>query len=310
MERGTVRVKVILNPWADRGRAAEFEVPIARWGSRFGKIEVNLTEAPGEAIALAAGAVREGYDVVAAAGGDGTVNEVVNGLLAGAGRESREGPAFGLIPIGSGNDYAHGLALMDPPEVAVRRLFLGEKRRLDVAEVVDGEGRRRFACNGIGIGIDAAIAIENVKIRRLYGFPAYMLATVRTILFKYETPQLAVRFDDEMVSQGALLLAVGVGPRVGGGFRITPDARFDDGLLDSCLVDPVGRATMLAMLLRVMRGTHVSASFVEMRRNERIQIDADRPLPIHVDGEIFATTADKVRTVTLTCRPDYLALMS
>jgi diacylglycerol kinase family enzyme len=119
-----------------------------------------------------------------------------------------------------------------------------------------------------------------------------------------------VNFDDEEVRQGALLLAVGVGPRVGGGFRITPDARFDDGLLDSCLVEPVGRLTMLAMLARVMRGTHVSASFVEMRRNRVIRIESDLPLPVHVDGEIFATVADNVQSIKLTCLPERLAIMS
>ena len=304
-----MRVKVILNPWADRGRALRLEEPIATWGRRYGEIDVLVTESAGQATALAATAAAEGYEVVAAAGGDGTVNEVVNGLLAtpaGSGPE----PAFGVIPIGSGNDYAHGMDLVAPAQTAVERIFSGERRLVDVAEVVDGLGRRRFACNGIGIGIDASIAIENFKIRRLYGFPAYMLATLRTILFKYQTPQLTVKFDEETVHQGALLLAVGIGPRVGGGFRITPDARFDDGLLDSCLVEPVGRATMLAMLLRVMRGTHVSASFVALRRNQVIEVDSDRPLPIHLDGEIFATTADNVCQVRLTCLPDRLAVMS
>ena len=246
---------------------------------------------------------------MAAAGGDGTVNEVVNGLLA-AQKGSAAEPALGLIPVGSGNDYAHGLGMVAPPPACVERLFSGERRLLDVAEVVDGQGRRRFACNGIGIGIDAAIAVENIKIRRLHGFPAYMLATLRTIFFNYQTARLQIRFDDEVVKQGALLLAVGVGPRVGGGFRITPDARFDDGLLDSCLVEPIGRATMIAMLARVVRGTHVSAGFIEMRRNQVIQVAADRPLPIHVDGEIFATANDGVREFTLTCRPGRLPLVS
>ena len=169
--------------------------------------------------------------MVAAAGGDGTVNEVANGILA-AQEDSGAGAALGLIPVGSGNDYAHGLG------------------------------------------------------------------------------HLQIEFDDEVVKQGALLLAVGVGPRVGGGFRITPDARFDDGLLDSCLVEPIGRAMMLAMLARVVRGTHVSAGFIEMRRNRVIRVAADRPLPIHVDGEIFATAENGVRTLTLTCHPGRLPLIS
>lgn len=305
-----MRIKVILNPWADRGRAAELKEPIEQWGRQYGEIEVVPTETAGDAAVLAATAARAGHDVIAAAGGDGTVNEVLNGLLAATEGIRGQRPALGLIPIGSGNDYAHGLGLMAPPQAAVQRLFLGERRHLDAAEVVDGYGRRQFACNGIGIGFDAAIAIENLKIRHLYGFPAYMLATLRTILFGYRMPQLQIWFDGELVEQGALLLAVGIGPQVGGGFRITPDARFDDGLLDSCLVEPVGRLTMLAMLLRVMRGTHVSARFVEMRRNRKIRVVSDLPLPIHLDGEIYATLADGVQEVTVTCLPNVLPLMS
>ena len=305
-----MRIKVILNPWANRGRAAELRQPIEQWGRQFGEIEVAPTTVAGQGSALAATAARTGYDVVAAAGGDGTVNEVVNGLLAATEGSSGRRPAMGLIPIGSGNDYAHGLGMMAPPQAAVQRLFLGERRYLDAAEVVDGHGRRQFACNGIGIGFDAAIAIENLKIQRLYGFPAYILATLRTILFGYRMPQLQVWFDEGLVAQGALLLSVGIGPRVGGGFRITPDARFDDGLLDSCLVEPVSRLTMLAMLVRVMRGTHVSARFVEMRRNRKIRVVSDLPLPIHLDGEIFATLADTVQEVTVTCLPGVLPLMT
>lgn len=305
-----MRIKVILNPWADRGRAAELKQPIEQWGRQFGEIEVVPTAGAGQAMELAATAARTGYDVVAAAGGDGTVNEVVNGLLTAREGSSGSRPALGLIPIGSGNDYAHGLGMMAPPQAAVQRLFLGERRYLDAAEVVDGHSRRQFACNGIGIGFDAAIAIENLKIQHLYGFPAYIVATLRTILFGYRMPQLQVWFDDALVEQGALLLSVGIGPRVGGGFRITPDARFDDGLLDSCLVEPVSRLTMLAMLVRVMRGTHVSARFVEMRRNRKIRVVSDLPLPIHLDGEIFATLADTVQEVTVTCLPGVLPLMT
>jgi len=320
-----VRIKVILNPAADRGRAIRLRPDLARSASAFGPLDVALTAGAGSAVEIAAQAATSGYDVVAAAGGDGTANEVANGLLQGA---QGPPPALGLVPVGSGNDYAFGLGLLDSPDVAVRRLFTGERRPVDVARVEDDRGRERIACNAVGIGFDAAVAIESLKIKRLYGFPAYLLAALRSLAFRFHAPELQLNFGDqvsplatsnertahktvdhEVVKQKALLLAVGVGPRVGGGFRLTPDASFGDGLLDSCLARPMGRATMVAMLVRALRGTHVTSPLVDMRRSRAIELVADRPLPIHVDGEIFATVDDQVRAVTITSLPEALSIV-
>ena len=325
-----MRVKLILNPAADRGRAIRLREDLIRSAAAYGPLDVALTDGAGSAVKIATEATANGYDVVAAAGGDGTVNEVANGLL----REAPNRPAaLGLVPIGSGNDYAYGLGLLDPPDVAVHRLFTGEPQPVDVAHIEDERGQRRIVCNAVGIGFDATVAIESLRIKRIYGFAAYLLAALRSLAFRFHTPELQLRFgskahqpdtndeianqaivdqevvDQEVVRQKALLLAVGVGPRVGGGFRLTPEASFSDGLLDSCLARPMSRATMVAMLVRAMGGTHVTSSFVEMRRSRSIELAADRPLPIHVDGEIFATVDDKVRRVTITSLPQALPVV-
>lgn len=311
-----MRVKVILNPAADRGRAICLREDLVRSAGTLGALDIVLTAGAGSAAEIAAEAASEGYDVVAAAGGDGTANEVANGLLQGA---PDAPPALGLVPIGSGNDYAYGLGLLDPPDVAVGRLFTGKRRLVDVARIEDAGGRGRIACNAIGIGFDAAVAIESLKIKRLYGFPAYLLAAVRSLAFRFHAPELQLQFDGEggqratnheTVRQKALLLAVGIGPRVGGGFRLTPEASFDDGMLDSCLARPMSRVLMVAMLVRAMRGTHVTSPLVEMRRDRAIELVADRPLPIHVDGEIFATVDDQVRRVTITSLPQALPIVA
>ena len=301
-----MRVKVILNPAADRGRAIRLREDLVRAAAGSGPLDVVLTAGAGTAVDIAAEAA-DGYDVVAAAGGDGTANEVANGLLQGA---SGAPAALGLVPVGSGNDYAYGLGLLDPPDIALGRLFNKERRPVDAARIEDDRGRQRIVCNAVGIGFDAAVAIESLKIRRLYGFPAYLLAALRSLAFRFHAPELRLNFDGEAgpetFRQKALLLAVGVGPRVGGGFRLTPDASFSDGVLDSCLARPMGRATMVAMLVRAMRGTHVTSPLVEMRRSRAIELVADRPLPIHVDGEIFATVDDEVHRVTITSLPQAL----
>jgi YegS/Rv2252/BmrU family lipid kinase len=301
-----VRVKVILNPGADRGRAIRFSNQLLAWGEQYGEFDVTLTDAPGHAATLAQQAAEAGYERIAAAGGDGTAHEVVNGLMAvpNAGR-----PALGLISIGSGNDYAFGLGLLAPPQAALARLFEGEPRRLDLAEVVDNRGQRRYVCNGLGIGFDAAVAIAASQIRRIHGFSAYVLGALKTVALHYQRPHFELQFDGARISQRSLMLAIGVGPRIGGGFRLTPDAAFDDGHLDSCLVDPIGRLTMLRMMPKAMKGRHVTASFVQMRRSAVIDVRSDMPLPVHVDGEIFAREKDGVTKLSIRVIPGALPLL-
>ena len=303
-----MRVKNILNPAADRGRASRLHDRLHTFAPNNTAAEVVLAQGPEHIREVAAEATAAGYDVVGAAGGDGTIHHIVNGLLRDPEIESEQRPALGLIPLGTGNDYAVGLDLNAPPPASVQRLFNGERRPIDLARL-SLPGGSHIACNGIGLGFDAAIAIESTRIQAVAGFPAYLLATLRSILFRFEAPHLEGRFDERRFAQEALLLAVGIGPRVGGGFRITPDASFTDGQLDICLVEPISRPTMLAMLLRVLRGTHTGARFVSMHRSRKIEIVSDRPLPIHADGEILASFEDDVREVTITSLPGALDVM-
>ena len=301
-----MRVKVILNPCANRGRAAQLEDELALWGERYGGLDVVRTEAPGHAVVLAQLAAEAGYERIAAAGGDGTAHEVANGLMA---VPSSRRPPMALISMGSGNDYAFGLGMLAPAPAAVGRLFQGEPRLLDLAEVVNNRGQRRYVINGVGIGFDAAVAIATSKIRRIRGFAAYLVAALQTIALHYDRPHLELQFNDGHVRQKSLMLSIGVGPRIGGGFLLTPDAAFDDGQLDSCLVDPIGRLTMLRMMPKAMKGQHTTAPFVKMRRGESVEVRSDRPLPIHVDGEIFATPEDGVTKLSIQSIPAALPVI-
>lgn len=301
-----MKTQVILNPAADHGRAQQLREQIMSWANEYGQVDLVATREPGDGRQLAEAAVDDGYELVVAAGGDGTVHEVINGLVHGG----RALASLGVIPIGSGNDFAFGLGLVTEPKIAIRRLFTGEPRNIDLARIEDDHGRYVLANNGIGIGFDATVNIQSRTITRVHGFAMYTLAALRTIALYYQTPHMEIRFDEEKVDQEALLLAIGLGPRVGGGFHLTPDAVHDDGQLDSCLVNPVGRATMLMMLTRVMKGTHVTSKHVTMRRNRYIDVISNMPLPIHVDGEIFAYPEDNVRRVSVTPIPGVLPVMS
>lgn len=301
-----MKTQIILNPAADHGRAKQLREEILDWAREYDDVALVMTRKPGDGRHLAELAIDDGYELVVAAGGDGTVHEVINGLVHGG----RALAKFGVIPVGSGNDFAFGLGLAAEPETAVRRLFTGKTRYIDLARLEDDHGRYVLANNGIGIGFDATVNIQSRTITRVHGFAMYTLAALRTIALYYQTPHMELRFDSEKVDQEVLLLAIGLGPRVGGGFHLTPDAIHDDGLLDSCLVNPVSRATMLMMLTRVMKGTHVTSKHVTMRRNSYIDVISSMPLPIHVDGEVFAFPEDDVRRVSVNPIPGVLPLVS
>jgi diacylglycerol kinase (ATP) len=298
-----MRVKVILNPWSDRGRAAKLQDQIPEWARQAGgELDLVLTDRPGHAKQLAREATLAGYELVVAAGGDGTVHEVVNGLMQGG----QAAASLGVIPIGSGNDFAYSQGIPFDPEQAVTRLFNGQRATIDLARVEDEHGRFAIFDNNLGIGFDAIVVIQTEAITRVHGFLMYLLAVLRTIALYYQTPHLVLDFDGEHVAQQVLFLAMGLGPRGGGGFFLTPDARHDDDYIDSCTVNPIGRLTMLGMLGQAIKGTHVNSPHVTMRKNRRIVVQADQPLPIHIDGEIFAYPRDYVRQITVTSLPQAL----
>jgi YegS/Rv2252/BmrU family lipid kinase len=299
-----MRVKVILNPWADRGRGIQRKEIIARLGQQHGDLDVVVTKRPKQAQDLALLAADEGYDVVAAAGGDGTIHEVVNGLVA-----SQSEAKLGVLPIGSGNDFAYALGISNDLTTAVPRLFTGTPKTIDLARIEDAKGRYQIVDNNIGIGFDAMVVVQTQSITRVHGFLMYFIAVLRTIAFYYQTPHLEMRFDEEQASQETLFLAIGLGNRHGGGFFLTPDARHDDNLIDSCLVNPIGRLTMLGMLQQAMKGTHIRSRHVTMRQSQHISLRANMPLPIHVDGEMFAYPQDDVRHVTITSLPAALQVI-
>ena len=291
-----MRVRVILNPWSDQGQAIRHKEHIERVGIKYGEIEIVLTERPGHGIELARQAADSGVDLVVAAGGDGTIHEVVNGLMQSASNDTK----LGVIPIGTGNDLAFALGIpLDDVAAAVDRLFSGTVRSIDLGRVEDDQGRYRYFDNNLGIGTDAIVVIRSQAITRLRGFTLYVAAVLQTILFYYRTLKLDISFDKERISQESLLLALGVGPRGGGGFFLTPDANHHDDLLDSCIATPVSRFNMIRLVALSVKGKHVDSKHVTMRKNKRITVRSDQPMPIHVDGEVFAYPWDNVRHVVI-----------
>lgn len=300
-----VRAKLIMNPQSGEGKAGRMFGEIAATVAGQGQVDLVMTERPQHATELAAAAAGEGYELVVAVGGDGTVHEVVNGLMA--------GPAsplpLAIIPLGSGNDFAYALGVPEDPIEAAKQLFNGRLRTVDLATVSDEYGRCEYWTNNLGIGFDAEVVIRTKAMPNLTGFVLYLVAVFQTIAFHYDSPVLDIQTDNGRVQQPALFLTLGNGCRHGGGFLITPDAVVDDGLIDSCLVDTVSRLTMLQMLGSAIKGTHVTSEHVTMGRSGRLHIRSATPLPIHIDGEMFAYPENDVHDVTVEVLPLALSVM-
>ncbi len=283
------RTCVILNPQANRGTAAKLLPDLERYLALYGDFDLVQTTRQGEAVDLAARALEQGYKMIVAAGGDGTVNEVANGCLSHDGAENQA--IVGIIPIGSGNDLAWTIGLPTDLEAACARVFEGERRAIDIGRVTDESGRSRYFCNGIGIGFDATVAREVRKIRWPGGFARYLIGLARTFIIYYKAPQATIRYDDKEIDDEIMMLSVSNGRRHGGGFYITPDATLDDGRLDLCIVRRVSRLGILQLIPKFIKATHVGDVRVQMDRGQRVHLEVPDGLAAHVDGEIFAVAA-------------------
>lgn len=273
-----MRMKVIVNPKAGHGRASR-AVPLINRVLEEGKVDfdVHLTAGPGDATDIARRAVEEGHDIIVAAGGDGTTNEVVNGI---AGRDV----ALGVIPCGTGNDMAISLGLPRDVERACRVLLRGKTKRRDLGRALD-----RYFVNAVGIGFDATaarVATERMRWVPVRGMPLYVLAVFKT-LAEYKACETAITVDEKHVATRPLLVAVGIGRTYAGGMKIVPDAEPDDGLYDVCIVDAMGSLETLYNLPKVFTGAHVRLPKTTMLRGRYVCIRPSAPVLLHMDGEVF-----------------------
>lgn len=265
---------IIVNPAAAGGRLGR-QWP--RLGGRLRALGIDLptvwTRAPGHASDLAAEAVAAGHAVVVAAGGDGTICEVLEGLQR-AGRGT-----LAILPLGTGNDAARALGLPLRFEAAARVLLDGAPRRVDVMRA--GE---RSVLNAIGIGLLGAINVNASRIKAVRGIAAY-LAAASTTLFRYRCPEIELLDGDGFHYRGPMtILAIQSGPTTGGGFRLCPGARPDDGEIDVTLVTHTAVPARLGALSHAVRGTLASKPFTSERRIRRLELRCAEPLPCHWDG--------------------------
>jgi diacylglycerol kinase (ATP) len=300
------KVKIILNPVADMGNSWKLANDLRPLVREYGNADWSGTVYPTHAAELAAQAGEQGYEMVVAMGGDGTVHEVINGLMQ-LPEEAR--PMLGVVPVGSGNDFAHAIGVPMRSDQALARALSGEPSRVDLGLMTDEHGRKEFFDNTLGIGFDAVVTIRSHKLPVVRGFLMYLMAVLQTIVLNHNPALMQIEADDKKWEQSNLLLTVCNGPREGGGFLIAPDARPDDGILHYAMIKKVGRLMMLRLVPEVMKGTHGKFPQVTLGTCKRMSVIADRAMYIHADGEIYTGFGSNLRRVTIEVLPGALSVV-
>ena len=300
------KVKLIFNPMSDRGRSGQKASDLQAIVQKMGGADWSGTEYPGQATELAEQAGNDGFEKVVAMGGDGTVHEVVNGLMR---IPIKRRPRLCVVPIGSGNDFAFSSEIDMNPQNSMERAFKGTPAPVDIASITDGSGRSAFWGNSAGMLFDAAVNIQSRKITRFYGFAMYLTATIKGIIENYDPTHVELTIDGKTSEHDLLMFTIGNGPREGGGFMVTPDAKNDDGVLDYLMVTPISRLMMFRLLPAVMQGIHGGYDFVTLNTFRTLEIKADQAVPIHLDGELWAPYEADVREVSVEVLPGAIQLV-
>ncbi len=280
-----MKVKVITNPVAGRGRALQAKPQILRALLDY-DVELHLeeTKGPHHASEIARQAVQAGFDLIIVAGGDGTVNQVVNGM-------GEERIPIGVLGCGTGNDFAAALQMPADPVAAVHQIMNGDNRRVDLCRV-----NQRYFVSSAGIGFDGEVAFHvNEGFRWVRGKTAYLCSVFKT-LFSYQPRRIKLTVDGLVMEFNSLLVAITNSPTYGGGLKINPEARLNDGFFDICAVRYMSVPEILVCLPFLFPGWHRNLKKVRMLKGRNITLESGQPFYYQLDGEILT---DQVLRFTL-----------
>jgi len=239
--------------------------------------KIELTKFHKHATELTTDAISKGFQNIIAVGGDGTVNEVVNGIMR---SENPRKINFGIIPEGGGNDFAHNFELSTKVGKAVKKLKKGKIKKIDVGKIDN-----KFFINSFGIGFDARVAVNASKTKFLNGLPRYLWAVVLSLI-KLKSYEMEIKIDHKTLNSEYLMVTIGNGKYCGSGFRITPEAKANDGVFDICLIEKINRRRLMKLLPSAIKGKHLGQPEVSIKRSSFIEIKTDEEIPIYFDGEI------------------------
>jgi len=236
-------------------------------------------------------AADDGYDAVVAAGGDGTVNEVVNGLITAAGDGATK--PLGIFPVGTGNDFNDMSGLSRNLLSAAKTITNGKTRQLDAGQIIF-DGNSHYFGNNCALAMEPMVTIENIHIKRLSGNIRYIVALFKA-LAKLSAWHMHVTWDTGSFEGPMILLSVCNSPRTGGIFPMAPDAIMDDGLFDFVFVPELSKMAVVALLPRLIKGTHIHNPQVSYERTRRLTVESKPGTPIHADGEVISESATHIQ---------------
>lgn len=284
----TEKVLIILNPVAGHGRSLTLKAPVEeRLRKRGVAFETILTERPGHAQELAATARFNGFRVIAAMGGDGTLSEVINGMFTRYDGQIPEDLRLAAIPSGTGNDFLGGSGLSTAWQDAVDALAAPSYRHVDVFEISDSAGFRRYAANCFGVGYDAYVT-GNVNKRGTgkVGPLGYMVEAIRGLLvFNPARLEVSVSGEPPRQHDRVWLLSVTNSEKYGGGMRVNPGAKIDDGRLNYAILHGIPRKNLFGLVFLVRSGKHAGKSGVFLDTASGLVLNAPPGFPCHIDGD-------------------------
>lgn len=282
-----MRARLILNPVAGQRKAARKLFRVHECLHERGVLaDIIVTRYKGEALAAARHAADLNYERVIVGAGDGTINEVVNGL---AGTEC----ALSVVPLGTGNVFAADVGLPTSVERACEVLTEGEVRRVDL-----GKAGNRFFLLMAGVGFDAAVVHEvKPQLKSVLGGYAYVLSTLNNF-FKYESSALRLTLEnDETVTREAWFAMFGNVASYAWNVKVTPLAVIDDGFLDLCLFPASTKFDQVRQAIRTLMGQHIEYREVEYRRLKRAVVESDPPVPVQLDGDSAGMTPVEITVI-------------
>ncbi len=283
--------RLIVNPAAGAGKTLKQWPQIRDLLQSIGlHFEHDFTEAPRHAIELARTAVGKGYDLIVSVGGDGTINEVVNGLHDGGGAGD---VSLGIISTGTGGDFIRSIGGSPRYADACRRLLDPRRLLVDLGSVeysVDGHRERRLFVNFAGLGFDAEVVRATTqRFKVLGGLPSYLLGLLTTFL-GYRNQELSLTIDGRTETRKLCTVVIGNGRYGGGSMLLAPNADLTDGLFDIVTIGDVSKPDLLWSLPRIYRGTHLSHPKVNVVRAAEVTVDSTTGAVIQADGELLGLT--------------------
>jgi YegS/Rv2252/BmrU family lipid kinase len=284
----------IVNPISGRG-AGYRSIPTIESFIKLHALDAKIitTDYAGHAIRLAQEHAPKS-EIIVAVGGDGTSNEIINGLMQIIASLPHQ-PAMGVISIGRGNDFAYGAGIPIGLENRLRALLESQLHVIDIGFIKGGDyPAGRYFGNGVGIGFDAVVGFVAAK-SKLTGFLSYIVAALKTIFVYYSAPLVKLDLNQQTFTLPALMVSVMNGRRMGGGFYMAPQASNQDGLLDICIANEVSKGRILTLIPHFLRGSQFSQAEIQFFRSSTLHVEAIKgTLPIHADGETICVSGQEV----------------